>query len=106
MRLFQPVDAAWSNELSALLPLEPDYLVAARQIAIIPFGPRGSAQKARKVVSRDDHTNLSSLIEQAHEVQQALCAEVTGVGIYRSGTIGGMPSYYLWGAVDRAGHSA
>lgn len=106
MRLFQHVGAAWSDDLSALLALEPDYPVAARQIAIVPFGPRGSAKKARKIVSRDDCTNLSSLIEQAHEVQQALCAEVTGVGIYRSGTIGGIPSYYLWGAVDQAGHAA
>lgn len=103
MRFFRHRAADWSNSEEDLAILEPDTGFEARQLAIIPFGTKGGALKAHRVVD-DGGLTLRRLVEEARGVQQAACAEVSGVGIYRSGIVGNIPSYYLWGAVDRAGH--
>jgi len=103
MRLFQHRAADWSDSAEDLAVLEPDTRFRARQLEIIPFGTKGGALKAHRIVD-DGGLTLRRLVEEARRVQQAACAEVSGVGIYRSGIVGNIPSYYLWGAVDRAGH--
>lgn len=103
MRFFRHQAADWSNREEELAILEPDAEFQARQIAIIPFGSKGSALKAHRIVD-DGGLTLRRLVQEARGLQQAACVEVRGVGIYRSGIVGNVPSYYLWGAVDRAGH--
>lgn len=106
MRLFRHYDANWSVELSILAALEDDVPMPVQEVAIIPFDPRGSAAKAVKVQASDGkHLHLRELIQSAHSAQRAECAEAKGIGMYRSGVVGGLPSYYLWGATDRAGHA-
>lgn len=106
MRLFRHHEAGWSDELQTLIALEDDFLLAAREVAIIPFGAKGGATKPVKIQARDSKSlSLREIIEAAHSAQQSKCDDVKGVGLYRSGIVGGVPSYYLWGAIDRAGHA-
>lgn len=104
MRLFQHGDADWSENEERLAGLEPDTELPVRQLSLIPFGTKGGALKAHRVAD-DDGLTLRRLVEEARRVQQTVCADVRGVGLYRSGIVGNIPSYYLWGAVDRAGHA-
>lgn len=103
MRFFRHRAVNWSNREDALAVLEPDIELQARQLAIIPYGTKGGALKAHRVID-DSGLTLRGLVQEARGFQQAACTEVSGVGIYRSGIVGNIPSYYLWGAVDRAGH--
>lgn len=103
MRFFRHRAADWSNSEEDLVVLESDSGFLARQLAIIPFGTKGDALKAHRIVD-DGGLTLRRLVEEAQGVQQAACGDVSGVGIYRSGIVDNIPSYYLWGAVDRAGH--
>lgn len=107
MRLFRHRDAEWSDELSVLTALEDDVSIPAQEVVIIPFGSKGGATKPVKVQGSDGKSvTLRTIIEAAHSAQRSKCAEVKGVGLYRSGVVGGVPSYYLWGAIDKAGHAA
>ncbi len=103
MRFFRHRAADWSNSEEDLTALEPDIEFKARELAIIPFGTKGGALKAHRIVDGGGLT-LRRIVGEARGVQQAVCADVSGVGIYRSGIVGNIPSYYLWGAVDQAGH--
>lgn len=106
MRLFRHHGADWSDELSELTALEDDFSIPAQEVVIIPFGAKGGATKPVKLQTSDGgNLTLREIIEAAHSAQQSKCTDVKGVGLYRSGFVGGVPSYYLWGAVDRAGHS-
>lgn len=106
MRLFRHHEASWSDKLQTLIALEDDFPLAAREVAIIPFGAKGGATKPVKVRASDGKClSLREIIEAAHSAQQSKCGDVKGVGLYRSGIVGGVPSYYLWGAIDRAGHA-
>ncbi|MES2450567.1 MAG: hypothetical protein V4610_08365 [Pseudomonadota bacterium] len=104
MRLFQHQEADWSDNIASLLGLEPDTALQTRKLAIIPFGPKGAAAKAHHVLD-DAGLSLWRLIEGARRAQEAAAPDVEGVGVYRSGIAKNVPSYYLWGAVDRAGHA-
>lgn len=106
MRLFRHHDADRSDELSTLTGLEDDFSILAQEVAIIPFGAKGGATKPVKLQADDGESlTLRKIVEAAHSAQQFACADVQGVGLYRSGFVGSIPSYYLWGATDRAGHS-
>ena len=106
MRLFRHYDADWCDKLSELTALEDDFSIPAHEVAIIPFGAKGGATKPVKLkISDGGSLTLRKVIEAAHSAQQSKCVDVKGVGLYRSGFVGGVPSYYLWGAADRAGHS-
>ena len=106
MRLFRHHDANWSDELLKLTGLEDDFSIPAQEVAIIPFGAKGGATKPVKLQASDGGSlTLRDIIEAAHSAQQSKCADVKGVGLYRSGFVGGIPSYYLWGETDRARHS-
>lgn len=104
MRLFQHRNVNWSDDRETLQSLEPDQYLGVQQLAIIPFGAKGGAGKPRRVGPEDDLT-LGKLVDEARTAQRESYAELNGVGIYRSGIVGNVPSYYLWGAVDRAGHA-
>jgi hypothetical protein len=106
MRLFRHHDADWSDESQILTALEGDVSIPSQEVVIIPFGSKGGATKPVKVRACDGVSlSLREIIEAAHSAQQSKCADVKGVGLYRSGIVGGVPSYYLWGAIDRAGHA-
>lgn len=105
MRFFRHGGADWSESEEILAGLEPDTEFPARQLVLIPFGTKGGALKAHRITD-DGGLTSRRLVEEACRAQQAVCAEVSGVGLYRSGIVGNIPSYYLWGAVDRAGHAA
>jgi hypothetical protein len=106
MRLFRHDKADWSDELHTLTTLEDDFLLPIQEVAIIPFGAKGGAAKPVKVQACDGKSlSMREIIEAAHSAQQSKCDDVKGVGLYRLGIVGGVPSYYLWGAIDRAGHA-
>ncbi|WP_156359832.1 hypothetical protein [Sphingomonas sp. Leaf10] len=104
MRFFRHGDADWSESAESLAGLEPDTDFPARQLSLIPFGTKGGTLKAHRIAD-DGGLTLRRLVKEARRVQQAVCAEVSGVGLYRSGIVGNIPSYYLWGVVDQAGHA-
>lgn len=107
MRLFRHRSSDWSDDLENLVSLEDNFSISAMQVVIIPFGAKGGATKSFKVrAAGDEELSLWVLVEAARAAQQVRSPEVKGVGLYRSGTVGGIPSYYLWGAVDRAGNAA
>ncbi len=106
MRLFRHHSADWSDDLVSLIALEADISIPAKQIVIIPFGPKGGDSKpVRAEALSGESLTLRTIIETARTAQHVRCPDVTGTGLYRSGIVGGIPSYYLWGAVDRAGHA-
>ena len=106
MRLFRHRDADWSDELPTLIALEDDAAIPAQEIVIIPFGSKGGAAKPVKIQAGGSASlSLRTIVEAAHFAQQSKCTDVKGVGLYRSGTVGGLPSYYLWGATDQAGNA-
>lgn len=107
MRIFQHFDADWSNDLLLLTDLGGDLTIPAQEIVIIPFGSKGGAAEPIRVQAGDGkRLSLRQIIEAAHYGQRSNCTDVDGVGLYRSGIVGGVPSYYLWGGIDRAGHAA
>lgn len=107
MRLFRHRDADWSDALPRLFALVDDYRLPANEIAIIPFGAKGGSSKPVKICNGSGESlSLWSIVEAAHSAQQAKSPDVHGIGLYRSGIVGGVPSYYLWGSIDRAGHAA
>jgi hypothetical protein len=106
MRLFQCGDADWAKPRSAWPRLNCDFAVDAAELAIIPFGPKGAPLKAARVEAANGQSiSATELLEKANALQIARCPEVQGVGLFRSGISSGIPSYYIWGAVDKAGHS-
>jgi hypothetical protein len=107
MRLFRHHDADWSDGLPTLIGLEDDFAIPAQEIVIIPFGSKGGEAKPVKVqVGGSKNLSLRAIVEAARSAQKSKCTDVKGVGLYRLGTVGGLPSYYLWGAIDRAGNAS
>lgn len=105
MRLLRSEKASWLDDILSL-EMAASISVNANQLAIIPFGAKGAMLKARKICcSNGRFFSGVELLTAAYDAQSASCSEVSGIGLYRSGISGGIPSYYLWGAVDRAGHA-
>lgn len=80
--------------------------LAIPKAALMPFGPKGSAKRGVVVEAQTD-TGFSAaeLLWLAHELEAPYVKEWDkGVGLYRSGVERGIPSYYLWGVIDRAGN--
>jgi hypothetical protein len=106
MRLLQCAGADWTRPVSDWPTLNCDFAVEAAELAIIPFGPMGAPLKAEKIEAANGRSiDAKLLLETAHQVQTADCPEVHGVGLFRSGISAGIPSYYIWGAADKAGHT-
>lgn len=76
------------------------------ELALLPFGPKGASLKAKKVTNSKNYFSGTELLAFARSIQNVNCPEVAGVGFYRSGISGSVPSFYLWGAIDRAGNVA
>jgi hypothetical protein len=86
--------------------IDTDFEVESSRLALIPFGPKGAPQKAVFIEAANGRSFVGEeLLELAHRVHTVDCPDVRGVGLYRSGISSGIPSYYLWGAVDKAGHA-
>ncbi len=105
-RFFRSRHFSWFDDRTKLISLAAGDQVNAERLRIIPFGAKGGRQKAITVDSKRDHTiRLQDLVVEACGAQNAKCDDVKGVGIYRSGLVGGDPSYYLWGAIDQANNA-
>lgn len=106
LRLLRSGQADWGRPLPDWPKIDIDFEIASRRLAIVPFGSKGAPQKAIVVKAANAHSlTAGELLVAAHRIQTVECPEVNGVGVYRSGLSGGIPSYYLWGVVDRAGHA-
>ncbi|MGN7158828.1 hypothetical protein [Sphingomonas sp. SAFR-052] len=106
MRLFRHRDVCWTDSLDALIALDVDHEVASSEVALIPFGKKGAARRPVRVRGSNGSITMRTIIEQACAAQEVATPDVGGVGLYRSGLVGGIPSYYLWGAIDQAGNAA
>ncbi|WP_119459617.1 hypothetical protein [Rhodospirillaceae bacterium SYSU D60014] len=106
MRLFQSDDAVWNKPLADWPKIDIAVGIECHRLALIPFGPKGAPLRP-VVVEAANGASLTGneLLVAAHHMQVADCPDVEGVGLYRSGISGGIPSYYLWGAINQAGHS-
>lgn len=105
MRILRSGHADWGNPLAGWPKIDTDFEVESQRVALIPFGPKGAPMKAVLAEAANGRSfSGNELLAAAHAVQTAHCPDVRGVGLYRSGISGGIPSYYLWGAVDQAGH--
>lgn len=106
MRVLRNGEADWANPLADWPEIDTDFEVKSQRVALIPFGPKGAPRRAIVVEAADGRSfRGNELLAAAHGIQMAHCPDVRGVGLYRSGISGGVPSYYLWGAVDKAGHA-
>lgn len=75
-------------------------------VVLLPFGPKGGHKKGVMVEAADPvgFTSLE-LLRAAHNLQSEHVRSWTqGVGLYRDGLQKGIPSYYIWGWRDKAGH--
>jgi hypothetical protein len=106
MRILRNGEADWGNPLACWPKIDTNFEVKSNRLALIPFGPKGAPQRAVLVEAEDGYTfRGNELLAVAYGVHPADCPDVRGVGLYRSGISAGIPSYYLWGAVDKAGHA-
>ncbi len=106
MRMLRCREAAWGEPLRNWPSIDTAFDIAAKRLALVPFGQKGGPQRP-VVVEAADGCLFSGheLLVSAHRFQSASCADVHGVGLYRSGIIEGLPSYYAWGWRDRAGNA-
>jgi hypothetical protein len=97
---------AWGGDgFASDLPQGGSSMLDAQVVYLIPFGPK-NGQKPAVVVRADNGAYFyeTELLLRAHEVQRPHTGEVRltrGVGIYRSGIQGKLPSYYVWGSLSR-----
>lgn len=105
-RLLRNDRASWPDDNLEEKMQSDGISIDAKQLAILPFGVKGATLKAQKIqCSNGRFFTGAELLSAAKHAQEAICPEVVGVGLYRLGISGGIPSYYLWGATDRAGHA-
>jgi hypothetical protein len=80
--------------------------LAIPAVTLMPFGPKGSAKRGVAVEAQNTvGFSALELLWLAQDLQAPYVKEWDkGVGLYRSGIQRGLPSYYLWGATDRAGY--
>jgi hypothetical protein len=106
MRMLRSSEADWDKPFAEWPNMDTGFQVEIKRLALIPFGPKGAPQKPLVVQAGNGCSFTGQeLLASAHSVQADDCPEVHGVGLYRSGISRGIPSYYLWGAVDEAGHA-
>lgn len=106
MRLLRNAEADWNGSPASLATSATDIKIDAPELALIPFGAKGGGLKSQIVEAADRRAfRGTELLLRAQALQKAICPEVKGIGLYRSGISRGIPSYYLWGAVDQAGHT-
>ena len=107
MRLLRDAGASWQEPLQPPSDFERDNQIDSGRIALIPFGAKGAPQRAVLLDAANKRSfSETELRSAAHALQTAVCPDVRGIGLYRSGLSSGIPSYYLWGAVDKAGHDS
>lgn len=78
--------------------------LAASPIALVPFGPKGAHLRGTLVDAADNQgfNGLELLWKAAQWQPKHPVSPTKGVGIYRSGLVKGLPSFYLWGGIDQA----
>lgn len=106
LRMLRSADANWSKPISEWTDIDTEFEIESDRLALIPFGSKGAAQKAVIIEAAEGRSfKGDDVLRAAHRIQTAECPDVHGVGLYRLGISGGVPSYYLWGSVDQAGHA-
>lgn len=107
MRVLRSTEADWSKSLPDWPEIDCRFRLTVPRLAIMPFGPRGAVLTGITVeAANGSFFTGDELLKTAHSLQHAHNPEVEGVGLYRLGLSGGVPSYYIWGSVDQAGHAA
>jgi hypothetical protein len=106
----QNAAASWSSDQTtaaaqAWKTSDGDVVIAVAQVYLSPFGPQGGHKRAVRVQAENGTSfTTGELIRKAAVVQAPHIKDerpAAGVGVYRSGLIRGIPSYYLWGAESR-----
>ena len=75
------------------------------KVFLYPFGPKGSSKTGTLIEGANGGGfSMLELLWRAHNLQAPLIRkpQSDGVGLYRSGFQRGVPSFYIWGATDRA----
>jgi hypothetical protein len=105
LRLLRAQGGDWGKPLRDWPRLDLAFELECPRLSLIPFGPKGGQLKP-VMIEADNGRSITGaeLLAAAHSIQPS-GYEVAGVGLYRSGLTGGVPSYYLWGEIDRAGHA-
>ena len=121
LRLARTPLACWSNrsfsdpeayavslgpEADSFVRTASEERINAAQLVLCPFGPKG-ARKRGVLVSPTQGTSFSALelLWLAQNIQSPLLREPpAGVGLYRLGFQGGVPSYYLGGQRGEASY--
>ena len=107
MRLLRSADADWNKSPADWPKIDTAFEVECPRLVLFPFGPKGARQRPVVIEAVNGRSFTGSeMLAAAQGSQSAECPDVSGVGMYRSGVSSGIPSYYLWGAVDRAGHAS
>jgi hypothetical protein len=106
LRMLQDSAMNWFEDNAKVASYAGSICLDVKQIAIAPFGAKGARQKAQIFECLDgEQFTGHELLQIANSIQEAVCPAVSGIGMYRDGISLGVPSYYLWGSVDKAGHS-
>ena len=106
----QNASASWSpDETTAAAQAwnasDGEVVIAVAQVYLSPFGSQGGHKRAVRVRAENGSSfTTGELIRKAAVVQAPHIKNerpTAGVGVYRSGLIRGIPSYYVWGAESR-----
>jgi hypothetical protein len=97
--------SAWlSTAAPDLAPPNSDVALDIPVVALAPYGPKGGTKRPI-VITAENGRNFSSLelLWRAANIQAPISSQLRhGVGIYRLGCASARPTFYLWGAVDKA----
>ena len=100
----QDAAISWSSDITARLTQKRSQLNTP-QVYLFPFGSRGSAKAAVRVVADNGSSfGAGELLRKAQLAQARHLSDampVAGVGIYRSGLQRGLPAFYLRGSVSQ-----
>ncbi len=103
LRILRFDDITWGIN-GKPLNLSNNVVLPNKNVYLEAFGKKGGTQKP--VLFNSSNINGFTeveLYEFASSIQNFSIEEISGIGIYRSGSKNGIPTYYLWGYHDMAG---
>lgn len=106
-----PTPPSAASDISAMARASAEDSVSVRGVLHVPavylepFGPKGSSKPGTLITAQDGSAFTGGeLLWRAWKLQAPHLRElgrVQGVGLHRSGTRRGIPSYYIWGSDSR-----
>lgn len=80
--------------------------IHCNKVSVIPLGSKGGAKPAVTIESENDGFDPLEFLWLCFNIQSKYeTSEKNGIGVYRSGIKGSIPSYYLGGKYDLAGNN-